>query len=291
MNRRALLLSGLIVALAGPALGQDRRRRLSERRRDDGDGEGVSDAPRVTVVYGPHPKQAFDVYDDAGAAGPVLVFVHGGGWSRGDKAMVHDLPDYARRHGLTLVSINYRLVPEVTAREQAQDLAAAIARVRQDRPSRPIVLLGHSAGAHLTALVGVDPRYLGEHGLTPSDLAGVVTLDSAAYDATLPRPAGPAGRYLERLYDDAFGDQRADLSPTLRVRSGVRYPPLLIFHVVSREDSATQSRGLAQALIAVGGRAETVAASGDSHAEINGEFGQAGDAEGERAARFIASLR
>ncbi len=289
MNRRALLLSGLIVALAGPALGQDRRRRRGQRR--EGGGQGVSDAPHVTVAYGPHPRQAFDVYDDAGASGPVLVFVHGGGWSRGDKAMVHDLPDYARRHGLTLISVDYRLVPEVTAREQAQDLAAAIARIRQDRPGRAIVLLGHSAGAHLAALVGVDPQYLGQHGLSPSDLAGVIPLDGAAYDATLPRPQGRVGQYLERLYDDAFGDQRAELSPTLRVRPGVRYPPFLIFHVVSREDSTAQSQGLAQALIAAGGRAETVAAPGDSHGEINGEFGQAGDAEGERAARFIASLR
>ena len=289
MDRRSLLLSGLAGALAGPAWGQDRRRRLGGGR--TGARDGASDAPHATVAYGPHPQQAFDVYDDADATGPVLVFVHGGGWTRGDKSMVHDLPDYARRHGLALVSVGYCLVPEVTAREQAQDLAAAIARVRQDRPGRPIVLVGHSAGAHLVALVGVDVQYLGAHGLSPSDLAGVIALDGAAYDATLPRPQGRVGQHLERLYDNAFEDQRAELSPTLRVRPGVRYPPFLIFHIVSREDSTAQSLALSQALIGAGGQAEVVAAPGDSHGEINSEFGQAGDAEGERAAAFIAALR
>lgn len=289
MRRRALILAAVATALAAPAVAQERRWPRANRRRGAA-RDGASDSPHQTIAYGPHPRQVLDVYDNPGASGPILVFVHGGGWAFGDRAMVHALPDYAQRHGLTLVSVEYRLVPEVMAGDQARDLAAAVARVRRDWPTRPIVLVGHSAGAHLVALVGIDPPYLAAHGLAPSDLAGVIPLDGAGYDATQPRRVGPTGRVLERLYENAFGDQRAALSPTLRVRPGVRYPPFLIFHVASREDSAEQSQALAAALRRAGGQAEVVSAPGDSHADINGEFGVPGDAEGERAARFIATL-
>lgn len=290
MHRRALLLSGLVSIVAFPVAAQERRRPLAGRRRGR-ESSGTSDAPHRTVTYGAHERQALDIYDNPGVTGPVLVFVHGGGWAYGERSMVHQLPAYAQRHGLTLASVSYRLVPEVTARQQAEDVAAAVARIRRELPGRPIVLLGHSAGAHLVALVGVDAQYLGAQGLAPSDLAAVIPLDGAGYDATQPRRAGPAGRLLERLYEDAFGDQRAELSPTLRVRPGVRYPPFLIFHVANREDSAEQSHALAAALRRAGGQAEVVSAPGDSHADINGEFGAPGDAEGERAASFMASLR
>lgn len=115
MHRRTLLTAVLAVSVAGAASAQDRPRRSGGRRRDPDDG--ASDVPHTTVAFGPHARQAYDVYDNPGAAGPVLVFVHGGGWAFGDKSMVHALPDYAARHGLTLISTEYRLAPEVTARE------------------------------------------------------------------------------------------------------------------------------------------------------------------------------
>lgn len=289
--RRSLLLSvaAAVVAAALPAQTQDRRGRRG-RRRGQAPADRRSDHPHQTLAYGADPLQAIDVYDSPGATGPVLAFVHGGGWRRGDKAIVHSLPDYAQRHGFTLASIGYRLVPQVSAREQAEDVAAAVAMIRRTLPGRPVVLVGHSAGAHLVALVGVDPIYLAAHGLAPADLAAVIPLDGAGYDATEPRMDGPIGRQLEQMYDAAFGDQRAELSPILRVRAGVAYPPFLIFHIESRRDSTRQSRRLADALIAAGGQADVVAAPGDTHGDINAEFGQPGDAEGERAAAFIAAL-
>ena len=249
--------------------------------------QGVS-GPARAISFGSHPLQTLDLYPgpDEGA---VLLFVHGGGWSRGERGMVHDLPAYAARHGLTLASTSYRLVPEVSAREAAADVAAAVARLKQDLPGRPLFLMGHSAGAHLAALVGVDPDYLGAHGLAPAAIAGVILLDGAGYDATGDRGGGMVGRALGRMYERAFGAAAAALSPTLRVGPGRVYPPYLIFHIASRRDSAAQSRGLAEALVRAGGRAEVVVAPDDSHREINAGFGAPGDPEGERAARFIAA--
>lgn len=291
LHRRAALIAGLAAAFAaGTAAAQDRSRlrdRLRRRGADRVVESGRSDAPHTSVSTGLDPMQAYDLYAGGAATGPVLAYIHGGGWSMGDKAMVHSLPEYAQRHGLTFASIGYRLVPQVTPREQAQDVAAAVAGLKRTHPGRPIFLMGHSAGAHLAALVGADPTYLAGQGLQPSDLAGVILLDGAGYDATGDRGDGFAGRLLGNLYSEAFGDHAAELSPTLLIRSGVRYPPYLIFYISSRSDSRGQSENLAAALTRVGGQAQVIVAPDDSHRDVNVEFGQAGDAEGERAARFI----
>ncbi|MGQ2990891.1 MAG: alpha/beta hydrolase [Brevundimonas sp.] len=296
LDRRLLLIGALTLATA-PAAAQttapsaDRRPRqggrLAARR-----GAAASNIPPArSLSYGTDPLQSVDLYADPGS-GPILMFVHGGGWSRGDRRMVNALPDYATRHGLILASAGYRLAPAVTAREAAMDVAAAVGALRRALPGRPIFLVGHSAGAHLAALVGVDPAYLGAVGMKPSDLGGVILLDGAGYDATGPRGPGVVGRALDAMYDQAFGpeggSERAALSPTLRVEAGRAYPPFLIFHVAGRQDAAAQSRALAAALTGAGGRAEVVSAPGETHMTINRDFGRADDPEGDRAAGFIA---
>lgn len=291
LDRRMIVLAGLAALAASPVLAQDRQGRAFRRRRGSS-GEPRSGAMAAeTVSYGPDPKQTYDVHGDADATGPLLLYAHGGGWSQGDKSMVHALPEYVRRHGLTLASVDYRLVPAVNAGQQAEDVAAAAARFRADHPGRPLFLMGHSAGAHLIALAVTDPAYLAAHGMQPSDIAGVIPVDGARYDATQPRSPGVVGRMLERRYEAAFGDRAAEFSPVLRVRAGVTYPPFLMFYTDQNADAAGQSRTLADALIRVGGRAEVVRAPGDTHRDVNVEFGTVGDPEGERAARFILTGR
>lgn len=252
------------------------------------------------VAYGAHASHRLDLYPQTGLRGaPMLLFVHGGGWNIGDKRGVHALPDFARRHGLLFASTNYRLTPDVSsARGCAQDVAAAIAWMLKHGPEhggdpRRLFIAGHSAGAHLVALVGVDPAYLGKHGHKPSDLAGVIPIDGAGYDAAkqmaLPSRPGLIGRRLDEMYDLAFSEDPAGLSPTLLARPGRAYPPFLIFYVESRDDARDQSHGLANALRQAGGGAEVVAGPGETHRSINVEFGRDGDPEGERAARFILS--
>ncbi|MFJ6024868.1 alpha/beta hydrolase [Brevundimonas sp. NPDC092305] len=290
LSRRTAVLAALTLSFASSAAFAQSRPR-GRRGRRDGEGAGRSASPHETIPTGPDPLQAYDLYSADATDGPILAFVHGGGWSRGDKSMVHDLPAYAERHGLTLASIGYRLVPAVTPREQASDVAAALADLIRTHPGRPVFVMGHSAGAHLAALVGVDPSYLVEEGVQPADLGGVMLLDGAGYDATGDRGDGFAGRMLGQMYAQAFGDQAAALSPTLRVRGRQTYPPFLIFHIASRADSRAQSEALAVALRNAGGQAEVISAPNDSHRDINLGFGVAGDPEGERAARFISAPR
>lgn len=117
------------------------------------------------LAYGPDPLHKLDVYvsGQPGAKRPVLLFVHGGGFTRGDKhgAFYPDnIPLWAAREGMVGVTLNYRLAPRNAWPAGAQDLALAIAWTRANvarhggDPDR-IVLFGHSAGAnHVADYVG-----------------------------------------------------------------------------------------------------------------------------------------
>jgi acetyl esterase/lipase len=246
------------------------------------------------VAYGDDPLQALDVYSPA-APGPhpIVVMVHGGGWSRGDKsnpavvdAKSHDFVN----HGYVFISANYRLVPQVTPVSQAEDLAAALAFVKAHATEyggdpRRMVLMGHSAGAHLSALVATDPNYLRARGLEPASLSGVVLLDGAAYN--LPEGMQHAG--LESgLYEKAFGDDQElwkRCSPTLHVGEAP-LPPFLIVHAGARETSRHFSEQLAKAVTNAGGEASLLPVPDKGHAGINGDIGTAGDTLGPRILKF-----
>src|SRR5207253_10549737 len=107
-------------------------------------------------------RQTLDVYTSVEGKGkPVVVWIHGGGWRRGDKADVHHKPQAFVDKGFVLVSINYRFVPTVTVKQIAGDVAKAIrwahdhAKDYNGDPNTMIVM-GHSAGAQLAALVCTD---------------------------------------------------------------------------------------------------------------------------------------
>src|SRR5690242_21448840 len=69
-------------------------------------------------------RQLLDVYSPkAGKELPVVVWIHGGGWRRGDKADVHNKPKAFIEKGYVLVAINYRFVPNVTVDQIAGDVA------------------------------------------------------------------------------------------------------------------------------------------------------------------------
>ncbi len=115
--------------------------------------------------------------------------------------------------GYAFASVNYRLVPDATVEQQAADVASALAYViahasELNVDPRRIVLMGHSAGAHLVALVGTDPAYLKAVGLGEDAVAGVVPIDGAAYD--VPRQLTIGARIMGDTYEQAFGtDPRA----------------------------------------------------------------------------------
>ncbi len=244
-------------------------------------------AAKSEIAYGPHALQRMDFYPGAsateGAALPTIVFVHGGAWAGGDKS---DSTGAAKiRHyteaGYNLVSVNYRLLPEVDIEDQAADLASAVDDLLTNAKTlgidrRRVVLMGHSAGAHLSALVATNPALMEAHGRNPQDIAGVVLLDGPAYD--VPEQIADVGPLIGFGFQVAFGGrlarQRA-LSPATHVDTpnAARF---LLLHV-ERPDSTRQARIFGDHLTKAGTDAKVMAFPGrgmDGHNMLNAMLGR-----------------
>jgi arylformamidase len=167
--------------------------------------EPVRDVPYQALPGVAPALQALDLYPPcASGAAPVVIWVHGGAWAVGDKANgMTDKIALFNQAGYLLVSVNYRLSPDddrlepgrVRHPDHVEDVAAAIAWVADHAasyggdPSR-LAILGHSAGAHLVALVATDGQYLAAHGRSPALLRAVGSFDTEAYD--IPRTMATA---------------------------------------------------------------------------------------------------
>lgn len=262
INRRLALAIAVSSLITRPSHGQSRSTRRFASLND--------------VPYGPHARQRYDVHLPAQAKGaPIVFFVHGGGWRHGDKAgrgVISAKAAHWCANGTAVVSANYRLLPDADPLQQAQDVAQAIRHVRAHAsawggdPDR-MVLIGHSAGAHLVALVNADPVAFGFD--RPAWL-GAVLLDSAGLDIeavmTAPRRLG--------LYDDAFGNdpafwQRA--SPRHRLTPAAR--PWLSVCAADRTTSCTQSRLFERASAAVSVPGQVMPID-KSHRQINVDLGE-----------------
>ena len=108
---------------------------------------------RLGLAYGPHPRQRIDFFpaEAEEPARPVLLFVHGGYWQALDGSSSSHLAAGANARGLAVAVMSYRLCPEVRLADIVDDVRqAGLFLFRTTH--RPLVVFGHSAGGHLTAM-------------------------------------------------------------------------------------------------------------------------------------------
>ena len=116
-----------------------------------------------------------DIQSPSGAAKlPVVVWFHGGGLTGGTRSF----PEELHRKDLVVVTVEYRLHPDVKAHECIEDAAASVAWVFQHieeygGAADRIVVSGHSAGGYLASMVGLDKSYLAAHNIDADRLAGL----------------------------------------------------------------------------------------------------------------------
>lgn len=291
-------LSTLAAVPSPPATAGPIAEALARWLDDGGDAAGVVPAGvtvRRDIAYGVDPAQRYDIYLPAGrgeARAAVIVMVHGGGWKRGDKAADRVVTNKVARwvpRGAMFVSINYRLLPRAGVEEQVRDVARAIAHVQLTAAAHGgdagrLILMGHSAGAHLAALVSADPAMVAAAG--GRAWLGTIALDSAALDV----PAVMGGRHLP-LYDAAFGADPGfwqRMSPLHRLSA--RSLPVLAVCSTRRPDApCDQAQSFVTRARNAGARLSELRGEALGHAEINGELGLPG-AYTEAVEAFMARL-
>ena len=199
--------------------------------------------------------QRLDLYVPSTGSGPypLVVVIHGGGWTTGDKR--GELPlsavPWLLEHGYAVANVNYRLASEATFPAPLLDVKAAVRHLRGNAgqlnvdPQR-VAAIGESAGAHLALLLGTtaeepsfDDAALGNAGVS-SAVEGVVDYygpaDLATSDAQrrlnrgCPAEPDPNIALLLGASPSAAPDRAAAASPVTYLRQGRELPPFFITH-------------------------------------------------------------
>ncbi|MEO1194735.1 MAG: alpha/beta hydrolase [Pseudomonadota bacterium] len=226
------------------------------------------------IAYGSHPEQAYDIYFDQSAKdAPMIIMLHGGAWAFGRKeadSVWKDKATYFVPRGYVFASVETRLLGDgADPRRQAEDLARAVAHMRANAArwgadGSQVVLIGHSAGAHVAALVGADRELRRVAG----PLAGVVVLDTGTLDLV-----GLMQNDPRRLFTRAFGRDRAYwafTSPRERLDSAA--PPYLVFCRMS-DDVCGHARHFADRARQLG-VGVSVRPTAKSHRAFNADVGR-----------------
>jgi len=246
-----------------------------------------------------------DVYAPAAAKNlPVIFWIHGGGWQKGDKSDMDRKPQAFTDAGFIFVATNYRFLPGVEMRTIVSDVAKAIRWVHEHiaghgGDARRIIVMGHSAGAQLAALVCTDERYLKAEGLPLSAIRACVPVDGDTYDVTLQVETAAARRHSLGQPEPKFGhrekfggsdEKLRDLSAVHHVARGKGIPPFLLVHVGDHPDKAAQAKRLQDALTEVGLPVKTFAAPATDHVRINANLGQPDDPATKAVLQFLAEV-
>ncbi|HEY7499319.1 MAG TPA: alpha/beta hydrolase [Vicinamibacterales bacterium] len=248
-------------------------------------------------------RQVLDVYAPPGAKNlPVVFWIHGGGWQTGDKTMVALKPKAFTDAGLVFVSINHRLLPTVDMAAITRDVASALGWVHKNiaahggDPNR-LLVMGHSSGGQLAALMCTDDRYAKAEGFSLRTIKGCVPVDADTFDIPAIIDVAETRARAHHLplptygHRQKFGDDPAkhrDFSAVTHVARDKGIPPFLILHIAGHPDTTAQARRLANVLEAAGIPVKVVAGRETTHASINDNIGAANDPVTKELFAFVA---
>jgi len=230
-------------------------------------------------------------FDNWSSLKPVVIFIHGGGWSIGDKSnKPNDKIKLFESLDYVYVSINYRLSPfpfEVTNDNRVKhpdhinDVAKAVKYIYDNIKSyggnnKIMAIMGHSAGAHLASLISTNPQFLNSVGLSTRIFKGAISLDTQAFDLVELMKDTESSNY--KMFLNAFGNKPNDqksASPIYYVVDSEVQNWLVVYRgslsrVENELDFATALEGAGKYVVKINAQAY-------SHAEVNDAIGNEND--------------
>ncbi|MBI3862622.1 MAG: alpha/beta hydrolase [Planctomycetia bacterium] len=249
-------------------------------------------------------KQVLDVFAPPNAKKfPVVFWIHGGGWQTGDKSDVQIKPQFFVDTGFVFVSTNYRLLPDVDMATIIRDVAKSIRWVHDHiaeyggDPNR-LLIMGHSAGAQLAALVSIDDRYLKAEGLSLAIVKGCVPVDGDTYDVPAIIETAETRRRVhgqpppKQGHREKFGNDPAkhrDFSAVTHVAKDKGIPPFFILHVAEHPDTSAQAQRLGTVLKEAGVSTTVFGGRETTHSKINADLGKPDDPATKALSDFLAA--
>ncbi len=223
-------------------------------------------ALEMDVAYGPLARQRADIYRPRNAQKPraIVLFIYGGGWDSGERTYYGFVGAALAARGLTAVVADYRLFPEVRYPAFQNDMAAAYGWTCRTLATEcgedcPIFIAGHSAGAHIGALLCFDRSFLEAEGLSLPPPRGFIGLSGPyAYDPTTHERS-------RHIFEDAHSADQ--VRPIAHVSAGA--PPSLLMH--GARDNVVQfanAEALAAKLVEAGSEAEAIEFSNLGHINL-----------------------
>ena len=256
------------------------------------------DIPYATA----HERQVLDVYAPDGAKSlPVVFWIHGGGWQAGNKSMVGVKPKAFTEAGFVFVSINYRLLPTVDMDALTNDVATALGWVHKTiatyggDPTR-LLVMGHSAGGQLAALMCTDEKYAKAQGFALTMIKGCVPVDADTFDIPAIIEVAETRARVHQLplptngHRQKFGNdpqKHRDFSAVTHVAANKGIPPFLILHISGNADTTAQARRLAAVLQGAGISAKVVGRD-TTHEGLNDAIGEPNDPVTKEVFAFVA---
>jgi acetyl esterase/lipase len=291
-----LLLS--FFSLAGASIEAQEKKTEPEKKPERPSQDAVLAKNTVLLAnqsFGKDEKQSLDVYAPKGAKGAaIVIFIHGGEWTKGDKSAVSFKPKFFNENGIVFVSTNYRLSPAVKHPAHVSDVAAAIRWVREHAKEfggdgNKIVLMGHSAGCHLATLTTLDPKHLEREKLQPKDLCGVVAWSGGMYNL-VDRAKGDG--FYPKYIRQAFGESEAewrDASPMAHVGDAAM-PSFLFVSIEKGNASHKAAEAMVDLIKQKKGQAESVLIEGRDHFMANHLIGAPDDKTGQLIVNFVTKV-
>ena len=192
------------------------------------------------IAYGKQPRQRLDIYTPTNPlpGAQTLVFFYGGAWDSGKKENYRFVAQAFAQQGYQVVIPDYRLYPEVSFPGFLEDAAKAVNWIGENI-DRSIVLMGHSAGAHIAAMLVLDKQYLAATEFDRTQLAAWIGL-SGPYDF-LPF----SSRRVSNIFKTA---SKPELTQPIYFANQKSIPALLIHGEADTRVLPKNSKNLASAL-------------------------------------------